>query len=215
VERARVQPYADSQALDSAEVKRRLAAIDRDTLTGRRDYALLLVALTTGRRRAELAALRWRDVWLSGQTVRLTWRRCKGGKTLHDTLAPHVATAFRAWLTAFYGEKLAKLSADSPVWVSLATNRHGTKLPAYGKPLAADGITYIVRQRLGTTRVHALRHTFAQTMQQDAGADVRAVQKRLGHRNLNTTQTYLDALESADNPYAASLGAFWTEPADE
>jgi integrase len=44
---------------------------------------------------------------------------------------------------------------------------------------------------------------------------VRAVQKRLGHRNLNTTQTYLDALESADNPYAASLGAFWTEPADE
>jgi integrase len=40
---------------------------------------------------------------------------------------------------------------------------------------------------------------------------VRAVQKRLGHRNLNTTQTYLDALESADNPYADFLDSFWRD----
>ena len=54
----RVKCYARSQALDVGDVRRRLAQIDRTTLAGQRDYALLSVALITGRRRAELAGLR-------------------------------------------------------------------------------------------------------------------------------------------------------------
>lgn len=36
---------------------------------------------------------------------------------------------------------------------------------------------------------HKLRHTVA-TLELQSGTDVRVVQERLGHRNLNTTQVY-------------------------
>jgi integrase/recombinase XerC len=204
VARARAHPYADSQALDSADLRARLKAIDRAALEGKRDYALLLLALTTGRRRAELAHLRMGDLWISGARVRVTWRRCKGGKVMHDSLPPNAAAALLDWLGSYYGADLAAAPADAPVWVSLANN-------ARGRRLGLMGITYIVKERLGTTHVHALRHTFAHTMHQQAGADPRAVQARLGHSSLETTQRYLEALESAENPYAAALDSFWED----
>ena len=38
-----------------------------------------------------------------------------------------------------------------------------------------------------------------------AKADVRDIQQRLGHANLATTGIYLDALQSAENPYASAV----------
>ena len=55
VERKPVQSYANAQALDPKEVEPRLAKINTNTLAGVRDYALLLTALVTGRRAAEIA----------------------------------------------------------------------------------------------------------------------------------------------------------------
>ncbi len=43
VERRPVQAYADARALDPADVRERVAAIDRGALEGQRDYALLLL----------------------------------------------------------------------------------------------------------------------------------------------------------------------------
>ena len=54
------QAYAKAQSFDYQTVERSLSAIDRETLEGKRDYALLCVAFTTGRKRAELASLRGR-----------------------------------------------------------------------------------------------------------------------------------------------------------
>jgi integrase len=39
----------------------------------------------------------------------------------------------------------------------------------------------------------------------EQGAAVTEIQRRLGHGNLATTQRYLEALESADNPYGEQL----------
>jgi site-specific recombinase XerD len=58
VTRRKHAPYARAQALDVGEVRARLAAIDRSTHAGARDYALLSLALATGRRLRELAGLR-------------------------------------------------------------------------------------------------------------------------------------------------------------
>ncbi len=86
VDRRPVQSYGAAQALDYAELRRRLALIDRTTARGLRDYALLAVALQTGRRLSELAALRWSALQLRGDKLTIRWQRTKGGKQMQDLL---------------------------------------------------------------------------------------------------------------------------------
>jgi integrase len=197
VERRPVQDYARAVALDAATVRQRLKMIDRATLAGRRDYALLAVALQTGRRVSELAALRWGDLTLSRERIGLTWQRAKGGKVLRDNLPAEVSQVLLAYLHTLYGPALDGLPADAPVWVSLSPRNRG-------QAMTIQTVADICLKRLGTSKVHTLRHTFAHTMEQ-AGARVSDIQARLGHESLHTTGRYLAALSSADNAQAERL----------
>ena len=58
VDRRSAHAYQHAQPLDKASVAKALKAIDRSSIEGKRDYTLLTVALSTGRRVAELAGLR-------------------------------------------------------------------------------------------------------------------------------------------------------------
>jgi integrase/recombinase XerC len=207
LERPRVEGYAEAQALDLPTLRRQLAAIDRAKPTGVRDYALLRVALTTGRRLAELAGLRWRAVALHGSSVTLTWARAKGGKVARDTLAVGVGADLLTWLEQHYGAALGALPADAPIWVNLSYGGRGQQ-GGPGTALSSQAIDDIVRRRLHT-HPHALRHTFAAAME-GSGAKVSEIQARLGHSSLATTGRYLAALHKAENPYAERLADLFT-----
>jgi integrase len=193
VRRRTVQAFAASKALDRDEVRRRMQAIDRGTLAGQRDYCLLAVALQTGRRVAELAALRWGDLQIAGDGVTVIWRRTKGGKELRDALPTSLARTLAAYLRAAYGDQVRTLAADAAIWRA-----------ASGAALGTEAIRRICQKHLGTTRVHALRHTFAHTMEA-TGATLSEIQARLGHSNAATTGLYLAALKRAENPHADDL----------
>jgi integrase len=85
-----------------------------------------------------------------------------------------------------------------PLWISLA--RNGT----FGHPLSVSAIADICTARLGTSKVHALRHTFARGLE-DAGAKVSQIQAYLGHADLGTTGRYLARLTPEENPYLDRL----------
>ncbi len=72
LDRRPVQRYAGARPLDALDVTARLAAIDRTRAAGLRDYALYSLALSTGRRLSELAALDWRDVQLASGRALVT-----------------------------------------------------------------------------------------------------------------------------------------------
>lgn len=200
VERRAVDEYAGAHALDLVDVRQRLAAIDRTELQGLRDYALLAIYLQTGRRLIEVASLEWRDVALSGAVATVTFRRCKGGKVMRDTLPPGVSRSLLEWLHAAYGN-LAQLAASDPLWLNLAAN--GGR-----RALGTDGIRDVCVTRFGVSKVHALRHTFARSME-DTGAPVSEIQARLGHSSLATTGTYLARLKQAQNTHAEDLAALF------
>src|SRR5947209_12545923 len=122
VERRPVQKFSGALALEPADVKARLASIDRSSLQGQRDYTLLSVALHTGRRASELAGLRCGDVQLIGNRVRLTWKRTKGGKVMVDDLSPGVSKTFLTYLQAVYRTNVSSLPVDTPVWVAFTRN---------------------------------------------------------------------------------------------
>ena len=117
IKRRRVKRYARSQALDVGDVKKRMAQIDRATLAGLRDYALLSVALITGRRRAELAGLRAGHVQpRSDGRVRLTWVKVKASEDpMYDTLPLTLSTLLLGYLHRVYGARLGDLPADAAV----------------------------------------------------------------------------------------------------
>jgi site-specific recombinase XerD len=204
VERPRVEPYDGAEAVSSSSLQVMIAALKeaaiRDDLAAR-DLAILGVMLTTGRRVAEVASLRWRNVELDGQRLTLTFTRAKGGKTMRDTLASDVAAQLLGWLHRHYGAALGDLPADAPLWPSLRSGQ-----PAR-EPMTTSGIRQMVVRQLDT-HPHALRHSFAKGMD-SAGAKVSETQARLGHSSLATTGHYLAQLRRQENPYAEGLAGLF------
>jgi integrase len=203
VKKRKVQAYAQAAPLDGDDVTTNLAAIDRSTQQGKRDYALLAIALQTGRRASELAGLRWRHVQLTGKKntrkVTLHFDHCKGGKKMRDTLDDDTAHVFLDYLHTAYGPRLMSLDKDAPIWISFSRQNDG-------QAISIHTLTDICETYFGTGKLHALRHTFAVEMEK-AGAPLSEIQHRLGHENITTTSIYLKAVRSADNPYASKLSA--------
>ena len=197
VDRRSAHAYQHAQPLDRRAVADGLQAIDRTAIEGKRDYALLIVALSTGRRVTELANLRRADLYISADKVTITFQRTKGGKTASDTLSRAASSALIDYLYTAYGADFANRPADAPIWSSISDRNKG-------KAIGVQTIADICERRLGTSKVHTLRHTYAHLMQTD-GAVPSVIPAKLGHESLATTGRYLAALTRADNPHADAL----------
>ncbi len=211
VERRRVQEYAHARALDRAELAEHLAAIPRDTPQGQRDYALLLLALHTGRRAAELASLRCGHLHITARAITIQWPYLKGGKTMDDTLPLAgergiPGRALRRWLQTCYGD--GPYLDAAPVWPSVS--RNGSR----GHAISARSIANLCDRWLEVSQVHSLRHTFAKTME-EAGAKVSDIQARLGHTSLAVTGRYLARLNQSENAHLGTLSRLYGIADDE
>lgn len=201
VKRRPVQDYEHARALSESQLAG-MTGMQRTTPAGLRDYALLAVALFTGRRASELAALckeriEGREIISQdGQTISLWFKRCKGNKQAGNVLSPAVSAAVLAWITCCYGS-LKEMPDGAPLWPVLAA--HGR-----GQPMAIRSISNLCEKHLGTSKVHATRHTFAQKME-EAGAKPSEIAGKLLHNDPATVQRYLEKLKSAENPYADKL----------
>jgi len=166
--------------LSAAEMEKLLAAPDVKTLWGLRDRAMLEVLYGTGLRFAELVHLGTTDVDLEEKVL---WvRRGKGGR---DRVLPLGRWALY-WL-----KKYVEASED-------LRRRQGTErvfLSARGQCLGDWGLeerlrAYARQAGIGKpVTLHAIRHTYA-TVLLKGGADVREIQKLLGHSSLSSTQIY-------------------------
>lgn len=206
VKRAKVQAYAGARSLETETTESAFLAIDQNTLPGKRDYALLSLALYTGRRVHELSTLELGHLTISKGKVTVSFEHCKGEKQMRDKLPATVSLALLSWLHAFYGASLAigTLEDTRPVFVSLANGGRNGK--SYGQQLGTQAIADVCKKYLGTSKAHAMRHTFAHTMEK-AGASVSEIQAKLGHESLATTGRYLAQLGQDENKHGEKLAA--------
>lgn len=162
-----------------------LAAPDRTTQLGRRDHALLALAVQTGLRVSELTGLTCIDVALgAGAHVRCTG---KGRKQRATPLTRPTARLLAVWLRERNGQP-----ADP-----LFPTRNGGRLStdAVSDLLAKHVATASTRsQSLATKHVtpHTLRHTCAMNLLQ-SGVDTATIALWLGHAGTKATQIYLHA----------------------
>ncbi len=187
--------------LASSTIKAGLASIDRSTPEGLRDYALLSVALATGRRVSEIAGLRYKHIHRDGNTCVLDFDNCKGKKSFTNRLEAKTTKALYAYLECVYPGQLLRLSGDAPVWVSFSQRNKG-------QALGTRTMSNICERYLGTSKTHAPRHTLAVTMHNEH-AKLTDIQKALGHSNPAITGMYLEEHLSYENPMAARLEEIW------
>jgi len=171
--------------LTTPEVQALLAAPDQRTWSGRRDHALLLVAVQTGLRLSELTAAQRNAVIVgAGAHIRVLG---KGRKERATPLTKQTAAVLKAWLR------------------QIPDGDDATLFPsARGGRMSGDGVQYLLAKHLATAcktcpsllrkRVtpHVLRHTTAMELLQ-AGVDRAVIALWLGHESVETTQIYLDA----------------------
>ncbi|HIP18104.1 MAG TPA: integrase [Sulfurovum sp.] len=148
------------------EIMQGLETIDRSTVTGLRDYALILFLYASGCRISEALSVQRSDI-LEGW---LKIRFAKGEKERVVPLAPVATEALDKYLEA-------QDLSSAYIWLNYK-----------GDPLSRISAYKIVKKYLGISP-HVLRHSFASSLI-IGGADLRVVQELLGHSSLETTQIY-------------------------
>lgn len=171
--------------LTKQETEALLAVPDRNTRAGRRDHAILLIAMQTGLRVSELAGLCWGSVTTGvGAHIRCSG---KGRKERCTPLRKEAVKTLRSWA------RECESHPSAPVFPS-----------AKGSHLSRDGVEYIVNKHADAARrqcaslkgrrvsPHVLRHTTAMELLQH-GVDRSVIALWLGHESVETTDVYLHA----------------------
>jgi integrase/recombinase XerD len=176
----------DISFLAPNEVEVLLAAPDRSTWIGRRDHAVLVLALQTGLRVSEVTGLRRGDLHL-GRGAYVTCRG-KGRKARSTPLTRSTVNVVNQWLREipdqpevplFPGPRGAPLSRDA---IRRLVTRHWRTAQNQCASLRAKRVT-----------AHVLRHTCAMNLLQNR-VDIAVIALWLGHEDIQTTQQiYLHA----------------------
>jgi integrase len=134
---------------------------------------IVLVALTTGMRSAEIFGLAWRDVLYREELIAVR-AKLKGGKMRYVPLTPKLAAELRRYPVVF-GEQC------------IFPPKRGAK----GERQRVEGSFETVLKRAGIEdfRFHDLRHTFASWYMMNGG-DLYELAKILGHKNIKMTERY-------------------------
>jgi integrase/recombinase XerD len=171
--------------LNQDEITALLTAPDQTTWLGRRDQALLLLAVLTGVRVTELVTLTIGDVTLTnGAHIKI---KGKGRKRRATTLTPETVAVLRQWPKERQGQP------QDPLFPT-----------RQGQPLTRWGVRQLLTKHTATAATscpslkdkqvspHTLRHTNAMLLR--AGdVDIATIALWLGHESIKTTYIYQHA----------------------
>jgi integrase len=212
IERSPIEAYAGAVALSEDHVQAALAKIDRSTLIGSRNYALLLVLLNTGGRVGQVQKLTRGALYVSpSRGVTVVFRHMKGNKASEQELDLRVSAVLLAYVEALYHKPIEQIEASAPLWTILSdipspTKENGEVLYHKGDPLGYGAIRYLCQQILGTGKVHTTRHTFSLAML-EVGATNDDLQEQLHHSDPKTTQRYARHFKRQKNKHASAVAS--------
>jgi len=166
------------------------AKAESGSLTGKRDYALMLFYLVTGMRRQEVISLRGRDVEIEGETM-IIGSRVKGGDYQGREVAdPSVREALLDYLRE--SRRLSALKNNGPLWTRHdRAERPGAALSSHS--FVENLKRYAREAGVGAIHLHQLRHSFARMVAERSGS-LSETQEALDHKHLATTRVYVQRI---------------------
>lgn len=211
--------------LSEDELKRLFAAIPRDTIIAKRDFALFSFYFWTARRCAEIVRLTWGDIF---EVIFIENGVTRMGHMYRYSPKGHSREVFTAELPQQAWEALQEyllaaglwgsMSPDQPLfsrldsarqsWQPIRPLRSATVSQILAKYVEIAGLTELPGRQVCP---HSFRHTRARA-QFRREHDIIKIKELLGHSSISTTQTYL--IDAEDKPdtgaalLAAELGRF-------
>jgi integrase/recombinase XerD len=195
--------YAQEQCprfLTRTEVDAVLAAIDRQSAQGKRDYAMAMLLAVYGLRSIEVIRLRLQDIDWRGQRLYIDQR--KAGNCTTYPLSLGVADALVAYLQ--HGRPASK---HRDVFLTMSAPHRPM---ATGDSLANRVKHYMVLAgvRIAHPGTHSFRYSCAQRLFEQS-MSLKTIGDYLGHQDPSTTQRYtkiaLDQLREVATSYAEDL----------
>lgn len=193
----------DEQILVSftkAEVNRMLNVWKFDSFLGARNKCIIATFLDTGIRLSELRGIKNEDISIDGSFIKI---HGKGGKwrivPLSDSLKYYIMKYQRIRDKHFNSMREPRNGKDRVIEPYLFLNKSGSNI----KSNALVEIMFRETGKLAGVRdtvrcsPHTLRHYYA-VMNLNTGQDIHTISKILGHKNLNTTQIYLQSISNED-----------------
>jgi integrase len=158
------------QALDEKIYRKGMKAINQ---TYYRLRLIVLIALTTGMRIAEIFGLKWADL-MYGEGLIAVRAKLKRGKIRYVPMPPELAAEFRRYPAVLGEDRIFP-----------------PKQGATGERQRVEGSFETVLEMAGIVdfRFHDLRHTFASWYMMNGG-DLYELAKILGHSNIKMTERY-------------------------
>jgi integrase/recombinase XerC len=188
--------------LTGEQVRAVMNSVNRDTLRGLRDYAVLALMVTGGLRTVEVSRADIGDLGAVGHRPALYIQgKGKDEKAEYVKLGAKAELAVRRYLQA-----RGAAGRSAPLFASLSNNSAGERL-------STRSISGIIKQRLRNAgydsdrlTAHSLRHT-AVTLSLLAGKRLEEVQQFARHASITTTQIYNHALDRARNSCGEAIEA--------
>lgn len=203
------RPYQteSSKALDDEQLGALVRVVRRKAeggdVVGKRDYALLLLFITTGMRRQEVIGLRGSDLELRKDDL-VVRCRVKGGDYVGRAVdEPLVREALLDYLESC--GRTNALRSERPLWT-----RHD-RAGRPGAPLSSHSFSknlkvYAREAGIEKIHIHQTRHTFARIISEETGSIVET-QDALGHKNLATTRVYIGRIAVKRDKHSRQITA--------
>lgn len=212
-----VKPGRTHRALTEDELARLFAAIPRDTILGKRDYALLSCYFWSARRRQEITRLKWGDIsgveFIENGKPRAghQYRFSTKGHSREIYTAELPKPAYEALIDYLQASgRYENIQPETPLFVRVHPLASGKETP-----LARNSADRIMKRYLGIAGLdasdkqiclHGLRHTRARETYK-LRKDIREIQELLGHTSIANTMIYLVDVEDKPDAGAQMLYA--------
>ena len=182
----RKEPLTLEQARDI------LLSSPKESIEDKRNYAILLLLLTSGMRTIEIIRANINDiVYQCGYMALNIWGKGRAEKDRYTKLPYSVEKAIRDYLSM-----RGDISPDAPLFASVSDRNNGGRL-------TTRSVSRIVKasyKRIGLDNplftAHSTRHFVASQLIK-SGKPIEEVAEQLGHTNTNTTKIYIHALDRA------------------
>ncbi len=188
--------------LTSAQSKAVLAGIDKTTVTGLRDFALVALAITGALRTIEISRANIQDLrTLGDSTVLYVQGKGREERTEYVKVAAPVEKAIRDYLKV-----RGETDPSAPLFCSTSNNSQGGRLSTR----TVSGICKAAMRSAGydseRLTAHSLRHTGI-TLALLSGESLEEAQQYARHANISTTMIYDHALDKAKNGCATAVAS--------